>query len=553
MQIIELGKTVEWLVGEYLMLKVGKTPTNLFPEIPEQDEGRADDDDTWIESWFAERIEKNISDTELAIKAREPLIYQPWFLLWDCYVRADYMVQNSSGWYDLYEVKAKSHIRREVTNDGEKEHIGKIDDEFINDVSFQKYVIDEVFSTWSLPPVRQVYIAHLNAEYVKNGAINIGEIIQIEEVGKPSRVTVIQGNKWKEKIIDRDDYLLPPSVVKENIDIIRRDCILSEDEFAKIYLFWGSKFLEYFGKDKPFWTIYSIPIHHSRAPLIAYAHQEWRIEIAQLKEAELSQIGNNASLFLDRYEQSENTPFIDKEEIQARLSTLRFPICFYDYESVSVPVPLIDGTSPYQQSVVQYSLHKLYGDMRIEHFGALLSEESETCEIIDIHELSENNGFSKQKNRYIKGKQDDLFELFLSDIGTDIENSTFVVWYDPFENTRNEEIAESYSRFENPFLEINENTFDLYKVFADYCYFDRGFLGSASIKKVLPILVPSLSYDTLNIGKWDKAMQALEKLLDWSMRDEAKRIETIKDLLIYCRQDSYAMLAIYKVLLESLK
>lgn len=551
-QIMELWKTVEWLVGKYLTLKTGKTPTNLFPENPEQDEGRADDDDTWVELSFADRIEKNIRDTEDAVRRGEVIIYQPGFQLGDCYVRADYMVQNSSGWYDLYEVKAKSHIRREVTNDGEKEHIGKIDDEFINDVSFQKYVIDEIFVSWGLPPVGQVYIAHLNAEYVKHGAIHIEEIVQIEEVGKSSQVTVIQGSQGREKVIDRDDALALPTVVKENIDIIRRDCILSEEEFAKIYPFWGTKYLEYFGKDKPFGTIYSIPIHHSRAPLVALAHQEWRTEIAQLNESELSEIGNNASLFLERYGQSKDAPFVDKGEIGTRLSALRFPICFYDYESVSVPIPLIDGTSPYQQVVVQYSLHKLYEDGSVEHYGAVLSEESGTCEIVDIPDLSEDNGFRAQKNRYVRWTQEDLLELFLSDIGSDREGSSFVVWYDPFENTRNKEIGESYTRFEDAFLKINENTFDLYKIFADYCYFDRGFFGSASIKKVLPVLVPELSYDTLTIGKGDKAMQALEKLIDGTIVSEFERIETIKNLLIYCRQDSYAMLAIYKILLQSL-
>lgn len=548
--IIELGKTVEWLVGRYLTQKTGKTIANLFPENPEQDEGRMDDDDTWVELSFADRIEKNIADTELAIKAWEKLIYQPWFLLWDCYVRADYMVRNNSGSYNLYEVKAKSHIRREVTNDGEKEHIGKIEDAFINDVSFQKYVIDEVFGSWGLPPVEKVYIAHLNALYVKRGAINIEEIVQIEEVGNFSQVTVIQGNKWKEKIIDRDDILVSPTVVKENIDIIRRDCILSEEEFGKIYLFSGVKYLEYFGKDKPSGTIYSP--RYVRPAAVCDFHYRGITKLEDVTEEEVSQFWERASEFILKYQKTEKTPFIDREEIQSRLSSLHFPICFYDYESVSVPVPLIDGTSPYQQSVVQYSLHKLYEDGSIEHFGALLSEESDICEIIDIPELSEDNNFLAQKNRHVKGRQEDLFELFLSDIGGDREDSSFVVWYEPFENTRNKEIAESYSKFENPFLKINENTFDLYKVFADYCYFDRGFLGSASIKKVLPVLVPTLSYDTLTIGKGDKAMQALEKLLDGSIANEAERIETVKNLLVYCRQDSYAMLAIYGVLLKSL-
>lgn len=142
--------------------------------------------------------------------------------------------------------------------------------------------------------------------------------------------------------------------------------------------------------------------------------------------------------------------------------------------------------------------------------------------------------------------------MFISDIGSDISDSSFVVWYDPFENSRNKEIAKSYGEFENAFLKINENTFDLYKVFADYLYFDRGFLGSASIKKVLPVLVPNLSYDTLAIGKGDKAMRALQDLIEGRISVTENRLGVIKNLLVYCRQDSFAMLKIYEKLLQSI-
>jgi hypothetical protein len=41
---------------------------NLFGDNPEEDEERPDDDDTWVELSFADRIEKNLRDTEEAIR-----------------------------------------------------------------------------------------------------------------------------------------------------------------------------------------------------------------------------------------------------------------------------------------------------------------------------------------------------------------------------------------------------------------------------------------------------------------------------------------------------
>jgi hypothetical protein len=67
-QIIELGKTVENLVGQYLAIQTGTTATNLFPDIPETDEEREDDDDTWVDLSFQDRIERNLAETENSIK-----------------------------------------------------------------------------------------------------------------------------------------------------------------------------------------------------------------------------------------------------------------------------------------------------------------------------------------------------------------------------------------------------------------------------------------------------------------------------------------------------
>ena len=201
--------------------------------------------------------------------------------------------------------------------------------------------------------------------------------------------------------MDRDDTLMPTSVVQDRIERIRSECVLSQEEFNRIHLFPGNKYLEYFGQEKPFGSIYCIPIHHSRAPLIARVHSDGRHDIADLAEEELCDIGENASCFIDRYWQAESCVFIDKASIEARLDELRFPICFYDYESVSVPVPILDGTSPYQQAVVQYSLHKLYEDGSMEHFGALISEESDEKSVIEIPELFESDGPAVQVNRRI--------------------------------------------------------------------------------------------------------------------------------------------------------
>ena len=74
--------------------------------------------------------------------------------------------------------------------------------------------------------------------------------------------------------------------------------------------------------------------------------------------------------------------------------------------------------------------------------------------------------------------------------------------------------------------------------------------GSHSIKNVLPALVPSLSYNGLNIAEGGIASLSFEQMLN---EDDFIRISEIrKDLLNYCKLDTYAMVKILEFL-ESLK
>ena len=71
-----------------------------------------------------------------------------------------------------------------------------------------------------------------------------------------------------------------------------------------------------------------------------------------------------------------------------------------------------------------------------------------------------------------------------------------------------------------------------------------GFKGSWSIKRVLPIMVPELSYSNMEIGKGDQAMMAWW----WLINDELPMNEVEKTklaLLEYCKLDTWAMVKIF--------
>ena len=198
------------------------------------------------------------------------------------------------------------------------------------------------------------------------------------------------------------------------------------------------------------------------------------------------------------------------------LQELIFPIHFFDYEAVGTAVPRITGTEPHRQIPIQYSLHILHEDGRLEHFEYLS----------DTLALPETLVQTMKKH-------------FL-DIGS------VVSWHKSYEGGQNRWMAELYPEHREFLLDINKRTFDLEDCFKEP-YVDVAFCGSSSIKKVLPVLCPTFSYADLTIQDGTQAMeQWLRMVSEQTPKADAEKIR--EDLLAYCKLDTLAMVEIMKVL-----
>jgi len=89
--------------------------------------------------------------------------------------------------------------------------------------------------------------------------------------------------------------------------------------------------------------------------------------------------------------------------------------------------------------------------------------------------------------------------------------------------------------------------YDLMQPFKKGYYVHKDFKGSASIKKVLPVLVPELSYKALNIQEGGTASESWLKVANPEI-PQAERNQTAQDMLAYCRLDTLAMAKILEVL-----
>jgi hypothetical protein len=86
------------------------------------------------------------------------------------------------------------------------------------------------------------------------------------------------------------------------------------------------------------------------------------------------------------------------------------------------------------------------------------------------------------------------------------------------------------------------------KIFSDNLYIHPEFKGRSSIKKVLPVLRPNLSYADLGIGDGMTASISWYRATTWDTMDDSVRQQIFADLGEYCKLDTLAMVEIFNEL-----
>lgn len=213
-------------------------------------------------------------------------------------------------------------------------------------------------------------------------------------------------------------------------------------------------------------------------------------------------------------------PTYQKHEIDVFLNELEYPLYFLDYETMSAVVPYFDGHRPYQQVPSQYSLHIL---------------DSPDAEL--------------RQKEYLHRENTDpslpIAQHLVDDIGT---SGSIITWNAGFEKSCNVTLGKLNPEFADAMEAINERIVDLMIPFKpkNGWYSDPRFEGSASIKYVLPVVVPALSYKELDIQNGGSAQTLwMQAVLDGTREDKEKILD---DLIKYCGLDTLAMVEIFNVL-----
>ena len=216
------------------------------------------------------------------------------------------------------------------------------------------------------------------------------------------------------------------------------------------------------------------------------------------------------------------TSYLDKPTVTGLLQSLTYPLYFLDYETYDEAMPLYKGHKPYQKMVFQFSLHIVSSNREaMQHEEYLALEPGDPA-----------SGLVKHLRKCIS------------------DQGTVIVWNKAFEGGRNKEMAELYPEYKDFLLNVNARMFDLMEIVSKGYYLHPEFLGSWSIKNVLPVMSPELSYKSLSINKGDQAM------IEWyemANGDKTKKDGVAKALLEYCGLDTMAMVKVWEKLKELTK
>ena len=374
-----------------------------------------------------------------------------------------------------------------------------VEKHYYYDLAYQYYVLKNFGLN-----INKLNLVYINSDYVLNGQLNLNEYFVINDLTsevKDKYYEVCNLLEMSDKILDSDDEM--PSIINST-------CNKNG----------GCPYLAYCKKYNNIPEVNSVfDLYNNKSKVKQISSNILTFDDLLASGVKLSDIQRKQ---IDFALNNKEEMYINKDKVKAFLDSFTFPLYFFDFETYQDIIPKYNGCRPYQQIPFQYSLHILYKDGKLEHKEFL------------------GDGFNSPIC--------DIAHSMLNDLGI---SGSIVAYNDAFEKSRIKELAHLVLEKKTELFALVDRFVDLADVFQNgYCY-NKQMGGSFSIKSVLPALFPNdpeLNYKNLEgVHKGDEASAAYLAL---STMNEEEYHNTRKNLLAYCKLDTYAMVKIYQKLLE---
>ena len=370
----------------------------------------------------------------------------------------------------------------------------KVKSEHYPDLAFQTVVLESAGLI-----VRNIAVLHVNSDYIKKGAVDPVGLSKVTDITNDVREII---EDTKHNIQSALEVINSPKMPDPSPRFANMGSL---GDWIDIY--------KNLGKEVATYSIYNL-----------FAVSSKRLgELEDLNITLIKDIPDDFKLTVKQQVQVTATKsgkrHIDKKLINDFIKTLTYPLYFLDYESAMSLVPLYDGNKPYQQLPFQYSLYTI-----------------------------EKPGSEPKHSEYLHRDSSHPVPALLKRLKEDIGSTgTVLVWYKNFETKRNMEMADMFPEFDEFLEDINSRVVDLMGPFSNGWFVDKDFFGSASIKNVLPVLVPELSYKELGVQEGASAQRLWMEVVIKKNPDIPSE-KLFSDLVEYCKLDTLAMVRIWKVL-----
>lgn len=413
-----------------------------------------------------------VQRTQQLMQQGANVIYEAAFVYEDVLVLADIFVRDGTKWV-VYEIKSSL----------------RLSSAYYQDAALQYYVI-----AGAGIPVSDFYLVHLNADYVRDTALNLQQLFR--------QVSILSF------------ALEQKSIIEERINTQKQ--VLSATQVpeilpgAKCFSPYACDYMGHCWKSRPQNSVFQLAG-------ISRAEQERLYESGQQSPEQV--IITDELPLLARLQVTTNRlrqPFIDYKALRNFIQQFNAGIYFLDIENVQSAVPRYPGVRPFMALPFAYSLHR-------------------------------KNGEKLEQTDFIAEPGADPRPAFIQNFLKDTAGETPILVYDA--SAERQTLKSLIQIFPEHTAEIRQRLsrlYDLMQPFASGWFHHPDMQGSISLKAVLPALVPELSHADLSIQNGSHAMAVYEQL--HQSTDLFEHQTKMDELREYCRLDTLGMVRIFEVL-----
>ena len=259
---------------------------------------------------------------------------------------------------------------------------------------------------------------------------------------------------------------------------------------------------------------------------VAYLPNGWRVAqqlinqgIYDIRDIPLDALNSDVHLWIRKVTREGRAEL--KPGAKHLLQQLDYPRYYLDFECIQFAIPIWEGIRPFQQLPFQFSCHRQTSPDNLTQQAFL-----------DISGDDPRRAFA---------------EALIAVCG---EAGPIVVYYQAFEKSVINELIVQFPELAKALGAVHSRIFDLLPVLKQN-YYHPDMKGSWSIKKVLPCLVPELSYTALgDVQDGIQAQAAYLAIINGEV-NETELQSRRTDLLDYCELDTLAMVKIVEKISRS--